>query len=242
MTSKLSPKLSRVRSGKETLENFEIFKGLPGEAVDAYSRRCVWKRFETHQPLIRYKDATRDVFFISSGRARATHYAASGREISFRDLGAGDMFGEVSAIDAQPRSLSVVAQSEMLVAMMPAPVLRELMREHEQCALAIMLRMTRLIRCLSERIVEFSTLGVQDRIRAELLRLARISSPGQNTAVIFPVPTHTDIANRISTHREAVTRELSNLCRAGLLERQNCSLIVRDVDKLSRIVSDVLGE
>ena len=65
----MTSKLSRVRSGKETLENFEIFKGLPAEAVDAYSRRCVWKRFETHQPLIRYKDATRDVFFISSGRA-----------------------------------------------------------------------------------------------------------------------------------------------------------------------------
>jgi hypothetical protein len=90
--------------------------------------------------------------------------------------------------------------------------------------------------------VEFSTLDVPNRIRAELLRLARKSSPGQNTAVIFPIPTHTAIANRISTHREAVTRELSNLCRAGLLERHDGILVIRDVEKLSAIVSDVLGE
>ena len=238
----MTSKHSRVRSGRETLENFEIFKEVPAEAVEIYSKRCVWKRFETHQALIEYKDTTRDVFFISSGRARATHYAASGREISFRDLGPGEMFGEISAIDGLPRSISIVALTEMLVAIMPANVLRNLMREYEQSATALMLRMTRLIRGLSERVVEFSTLGVQDRIRVELLRLARKSSPGQNTAVIFPVPTHTEFANRISTHREAVTRELSNLCRAGLLERHDCSLIVRDVEKLSMIVSDALGE
>jgi CRP-like cAMP-binding protein len=152
------------------------------------------------------------------------------------------MFGEISAIDSQPRSLSVVALTEMLVAIMPAYVFRELLREYHQSATAMMLRLTTLVRCLSDRVVEFSTLGVRDRIRVELLRLARKSSPGQNTAVIFPVPTHTEIANRISTHREAVTRELGNLCRAGLLERHKGSLVIRDVDKLSTIVSDVLGE
>jgi len=212
------------------------------EAVQSYSKRCIWKRFETHQILIEHKDTTQDVFFISFGRARATLYAASGREISFRDLGPGEMLGEVSAIDTLPRSLSVVALTEMLVGIMPPEVFRELLRQYDQSATALMLRLTRLIRQLSERVVEVSTLSVQDRVHVELLRLAHISSPDQNTAVIFPAPTHIDIANRISTHREAVTREFGNLCRAGLLERRNGSLIIRDVKRLSTIVSDMLGE
>jgi CRP-like cAMP-binding protein len=238
----MTPKPSPIRCGKETLEAFEIFQGLPVEAINAYSKRCTWRRFETHHTLIEHKDTSQSVFFISFGRARATYYAASGREISFRDLDPGEMFGEISAIDGLPRSLSVTALTNMLVAVMPGPVFRELLREYNQSAMAMMLRLTRLVRCLSDRVVEFSTLDVPNRIRAELLRLARKSSPGQNTAVIFPVPTHADIANRISTHREAVTREFSNLCRAGLLERQNHSLVIRDVEKLSTIVSDVLGE
>jgi CRP-like cAMP-binding protein len=238
----MAPKHSRNRCGIETLESFEIFQGLPAEAVASYSRRCIWKRFETRQTLVEHKDTSQSVFFIYFGRARATYYAANGREISFRDLDPGEMFGEVSAIDDLPRSLSVMALTDMLVAVMPAHVFRELLREHNQCAMAMMLRLTRLVRCLSDRVVEFSTLDVPNRIRAELLRLARKSSPGQNTAVIFPVPTHADIANRISTHREAVTRELGNLCRAGLLERQDRSLVIRDVERLSTIVSEVLGE
>jgi CRP/FNR family transcriptional regulator, cyclic AMP receptor protein len=238
----MTPKHSRIRCGIETLETFEIFQGLPAEVVESYSKRCTLRRFETRQTLIEHKDTSQSVFFIYSGRARATCYAANGREISFRDLDPGEMFGEVSAIDGLPRSLSVMALTDMLVAIMPAHVFRELLREHSQSATAMMLRLTRLVRCLSDRVVEFSTLDVPNRIRAELLRLARKSASGENTAVIFPVPTHADIANRISTHREAVTRELSNLCRAGLLQRQDRSLVIRDVERLSTIVSDVMGE
>jgi CRP/FNR family cyclic AMP-dependent transcriptional regulator len=238
----MTSKLSRMNCGEQGLADFELFQSLPVEVVQAYSKRCVWKRYETHQTLIEHGDTTQDVFFICFGRARATHYTACGREISFRDLGIGEMFGEISAIDTLPRSLSVVALSDMLVAIMPPGVFRELLKQHDQCATAMMLRMTRLIRCLSDRVVEFSALAVQHRVHAELLRLARISSPGHATAVIYPVPTHTDIANRISTHREAVTRELGNLCRAGLLERRNGSLVIRDVNKLSKMVADVLGE
>src|SRR5688572_23938057 len=79
----MTPKHSRIRCGIETLENFEIFRGLPAEAVESYSKRCTWRRFETRQTLIEHKDTSQSVFFIYFGRARATCYAANGREISF---------------------------------------------------------------------------------------------------------------------------------------------------------------
>jgi CRP/FNR family transcriptional regulator, cyclic AMP receptor protein len=237
----MTSKLSRMHFGEQTLAGFEIFQGLPMEVLQSYSKRCIWKRFEAHQMLIEHKDTSQDVFFISFGRARATHYAASGREISFRDLGPGEMFGEISAIDGLPRSVTVMTLTEMLVGIMPPEVFRELLRQYDQSATALMLRLTRLIRCLSERVVEVSTLSVHSRVCVELLRLAQASSPGQNSAVIFPAPTHADIASHISTHREAVAREFGNLSRAGLLERRNRSLIIRDVKELSMIVSDMLG-
>jgi CRP/FNR family transcriptional regulator, cyclic AMP receptor protein len=238
----MTSKFSRTCCSEQTLASFEIFQSLPDEAVQAYSKRCFWRRFAKNETLIEYNDTTRDVYFISSGRARATYYAACGREISFRDLDPGEMFGEIAAIDALPRSVSVTALTDMLVAVMPSAVFRELLCQHDQSSTAMMLRLAMLIRRLSERVVELSALGVQHRIHAELLRLARKSSPGQNTAVVFPVPTHTDIANRISTHREAVTKELGNLRRAGLLERRSGILIIPDVEKLSRMVSEILRE
>ncbi|HET6518986.1 MAG TPA: helix-turn-helix domain-containing protein, partial [Geminicoccaceae bacterium] len=62
-----------------------------------------------------------------------------------------------------------------------------------------------------------------------------------NRAVIAPAPTHAEIASRVSTHREAVSRELSELARAGLVERRNGALLIRDVERLGRMVDEVRG-
>ena len=54
--------------------------------------------------------------------------------------------------------------------------------------------------------------------------------------------THVEIANRISTHREAVTRELNRLARIGIIERRSGTLLVRDVDRLATMVQEATGE
>ena len=81
-----------------------------------------------------------------------------------------------------------------------------------------------------------------NRIHAELLRITKNNSIKDGSATITPVPTHADIANRVSTHREAVTRELNELEHKGLIERQTDIWIINDVERLHRMVHDVLGE
>ena len=98
------------------------------------------------------------------------------------------------------------------------------------------------VRGLSERIFEFSTLAVKNRIHSELLRLAREGEREGKTARISPAPTHADIASRISTHREAVTREPNDLTKAGLLKRDGRTLIISDLDELERLVHEVSGD
>ena len=158
------------------------------------------------------------------------------------DPSAGAMFGEFAAIDGQPRSASVVALADSLIAAMPANVFCEVLQAHPATAAATLKQLTRQIRVLTERVFEFSTLAVNNRIHAELLRLARDHMQSENTATISPAPTHKDIASRVSTHREAVTREINALARAGLIERRRGMLIIRDVTRLTRMVREVLGE
>jgi DNA-binding MarR family transcriptional regulator len=95
---------------------------------------------------------------------------------------------------------------------------------------------------MTNRVVEFSTLGVTNRIHAELLRLARTGLEEDGSAVISPVPTDDEIASRISTRREAVNRELRQLEKIGLIERAPRSRIIRDVQRLERMVKEVIGE
>jgi CRP-like cAMP-binding protein len=85
-------------------------------------------------------------------------------------------------------------------------------------------------------VVEFSTLGVDKRIHAELLRLAKGYPRNGALVEITHPPTRADIASRVGTRREAVTKELSRLSDMGLIERRGKSLVVRDLEPLSRMI------
>lgn len=227
---------------EESLRGINLFADLADSDLEAIAMRCRWRRFQPDQHIIGHLDDTQDVFFVVTGQVQAKIFSMSGKEVTFRDIRAGEMFGEFSAIDGEPRSSNVVATAESLIAFMPAQVFWDVLMEYPKVAAVTLKKLTAQIRMLSERVFEFSTLAVKNRIHAELLRLARDGMQSDNTAVISPAPTHADLASRVSTHREAVTRELNHLSRGGLIERRSGKLVIHDVDRLSRLVQEVLGE
>ena len=134
----------------------------------------------------------------------------------------------------------MIALTDAVVPSMPAKVFWQVLRDYPEVAARILKQLAGLARNLSERVFEFSVLTVKNRIHAELLRLARDQGGGDNSAVISPAPTHADIASRLSTHREAVTRELNALDHGGLIERRPGALVIPDIARLARLVEEIL--
>lgn len=223
-----------------TLENIDQLSGLSRPELEALAKRCRWRKFSADEQVLAHLDAGTDVLFLVEGRLRVSLYSSSGKEVSFEDLDAGQMFGELAAIDRKGRSASVFALEPSNVAFLDADSFMELLRTHFTVAHRVMMGLCRLVRRLDERVFEFSTLTVSNRIHAELLRLAGGDSRVP-TAVISPPPRHADIASRVSTHREAVTREMNVLARAGILKQERDALHILDLPKLAHMVHKVLG-
>jgi CRP/FNR family transcriptional regulator, cyclic AMP receptor protein len=234
--------LSPVTQADWCLAGVTIFAGLPGKTLERVQQRCSWRRYEPAEVIVDYLDSSDEVFFIISGKVRVTIYSLAGKAVSFRELGPGEVFGEYPAIDQGPRSASVEARTRCVVATLPGAAFRELIRSEPVVAQALLPHFVTTIRALTTRVYEFSTLAVSNRIQAELLRLARLTEADGKSARIAPAPTHTEIASRVSTHREAVTRELARLSRIGLIERQRNALLVKDVERLAEMVHAATGE
>jgi CRP-like cAMP-binding protein len=217
----------------------EIFRELEAAALASIANKCAWRRYAPDQQIVGQQDETREVHFILSGRVRVNLYSRDGRDVTFRDLGPGDMFGELAALDEAPRSANVVALAATTTASLKWDEFSQLLHDHPEVAAATLRRLVRLVRALTDRVYEFSTLAVRNRIHAELLRLGRDGAIAGNVARIDPAPTHADIASRIASHREAVTRELGELTRARLIERDGTALVIRDVVRLARLVETV---
>ncbi|MGR8919484.1 MAG: Crp/Fnr family transcriptional regulator [Gammaproteobacteria bacterium] len=221
------------------LNAVDLFRGLPHGEREAIAARLSARRYAAGDVIVTQEDARTDVFFIVSGTVRVSFHAASGKDVQFRDMHAGETFGELSAIDGQPRSAEVLAVTEVFAAIATGEVFRELATGFPTIAGRLLGQLTSRIRALSDRVVEFSTLGVSNRIHGELLRLAHEHGVRHNRAEIAPAPTHADIAARVSTHREAVTRELAALAKRGLVKRGRARLEVLDVERLEALVANV---
>lgn len=223
----------------ERLRAIEGFAALPASDLADIAAACHWRSHERGELIVGQEDSSTTVYMIARGTVRTAFYAEDGTEVGFRDLRAGQMFGEIAAIDRQPRSASVVATTGCLLASLSADSFRRLLRLHPAFAEIVLRRLAALVRALSDRVVEFSTLAVTNRIHAELLRLARDNMMGDH-AYIDPAPRHAVLASRISTRREAVAREIGRLTKEGILKKSGRALVVRDMAALERLVHQAL--
>ena len=189
----------------QSLEKVAIFAGLPADSLARIEKRCSWRRYEPGKSIVDYLDASNDVYFIAAGEARASIYSVDGKAVTFTDLGPGEIFGEYAAIDGAPRSATIEARTGCYVASMSGATFRELLKQEPALMLALLEQFVAKIRMLTTRVYEFSALAVNNRIQAELLRLAKLAPQSGKSARIGSAPTHSEIASRISTHREAVT-------------------------------------
>jgi CRP/FNR family cyclic AMP-dependent transcriptional regulator len=190
------------------------------------------RRYDGKELIIAHDDESSDLFFMIEGRARATSYSEGGRAIAYRDIGPGDIFGELAAIDGGPRSASVVALKAALVGRLSGPKFRELVSAHPRFTWALLTHLALQVRRMTERVYEFSTLVVRKRLIRELLRLSENGDMLAGAASIRPAPTHFDLASRISTHREAVSREMSALARKKFIQKRGDVLMLHDVAAL----------
>lgn len=226
----------------DTLADIRLLTELSGDEVDVIEKNCRWKTYGASEQIIDQHSDSRDIFFVAEGRVRVVNYSLSGREITFDDLEPGSHFGELAAIDGLPRSASVMSLSETRIASLPAEQFQNVILQHPNIALKLMKHLAHLVRTSTSRIMELSTLGANNRIHADLLRMARKITTDDLTASISPIPVHSDVASRVSTTRETVARVMNDLARKGVVERQKEVLLVKDLERLEDMVEEVRGE
>ena len=237
-------KKSQTRSPSviDSLNEILLLSELSEDEVAVVEKNCRWKTYGAGEQVIDQHSDSRDIFFVVSGRVRVVNYSLSGREITFDDLEPGSHFGELAAIDGLPRSASVMALDDARIASLSADQFQAVVLEHPAIALKLMKHLAHLVRTSTTRIMELSTLGANNRIHADLLRMARKVTEDDMTAVISPIPVHSDVASRVSTTRETVARVMNDLARKDIVERQKEALVVKDLERLEDMVEDVRGE
>jgi CRP-like cAMP-binding protein len=242
MMGKSITKTGILEHSKSSLRQMPLLKSVSKETLRQIEQGAKQLSFAKGQEIISRSDEITDVYVLTSGLARVSVFSASGKAVNFRRVDPGDIFGEFAAIDGERRSATVEVVEACRVICISAALFRDLMEADPAFMNAVLVHLVAQLRALTGRVVEFSTLAVTNRIHSELLRMARTAHNGGTVHEINPAPTHSEIAGRISTHREAVSREISRLKQLGVIERRRRALVLTDLGRLERMVHDACGE
>jgi CRP/FNR family cyclic AMP-dependent transcriptional regulator len=98
------------------------------------------------------------------------------------------------------------------------------------------------VRNLNQRLSEYAFLTAKQRLCAELLRLSRPRMGNDGQRIVSPPPLQRELADRISTQREVVTRELASLARKGIIEKTRGGLVLLQPERLHDLVAEAHGK
>ncbi len=227
---------------RHVLSTIKAFQALDKTSLEDIAQHCVMRNFAAGETIISYQELSTTVFFLVSGSVKATMFTPQGREISYQELQPGEMFGELAALDHMPRSTSVIAIGDVSLISVGGEAFMQILSSYPGIAQQTLKKMAGVIRFLCDRVYNYGALDVNNRIRQELCRLAadygEVEDGQPEAIVISSMPKQQELANRLATHREAVSRELRSLEKAGIIEKRKGQIVIYDLKRLEQLVNN----
>ena len=203
---------------------------LSQSVLERFSR---FRTVEANETIIHKGDDDSEVYFILSGLVRVVNFSSKGREIWYAELGAGTFLGEMSALLKSKRTSNVIAQTETKLAILTRDEFFNLIRHDSEIAIWIMQELVRRVGEQTEKMSTFVAQTVSERVRSTLFHMAiDCEHSTDDKLVIKPVPNISAIALRLNTERETVSREISALNRAQIIEKTKEQILICKPDFL----------
>jgi CRP/FNR family transcriptional regulator/CRP/FNR family cyclic AMP-dependent transcriptional regulator len=96
----------------EVLKRLPIFKNLGQNELASLAERAIRKRFPKESIIVQEDDVGDSLMVILTGRVKVVLNSEEGKEIILSILKDGDFFGEMSLLDGEPRSATVIAMED----------------------------------------------------------------------------------------------------------------------------------
>jgi CRP-like cAMP-binding protein len=221
----------------ELLRAVPLFAGLSEPELEKVVRVAVPRRYPSGSIILREGDPGDTCYILQGGRARVTRQHADGRTITLTNLGPGEIFGELAMFGGEARSATVEAIDDVQAIAILAGDLKRMLNEHPEIAVKLLSALGEKLREANARIARQSFQKVSSRVAGVLVELAETGSrPDGVPREVVVHSTQSDLAQLAGTSREAASRFLATLQRAGVVTTRRGKIVVHDPPALHRYI------
>ncbi len=210
------------------LRQIPLFGSVSPAEIDALAGRAIDKRFAPGQVLFQEGEECAGLYLLGRGSGKIFKISSAGREVMLAIESAPSSVAEVPMFDGGPYPATVSAVDEVEAFLITKPDFQAVCRQHPDVPLKVLAVVGARLRTLV-RVVESVTFGsVRQRLARALLEFGL-------HADTFPLPvTHEELAFRLGTVREVVSRNLSRFQAEGLIEIRKREIRLLDRPGLER--------
>ena len=219
------------------LKSVPLFKGLEDRQFQRLAQHTVPRRGEPGEVIFTEGDECRGLYVVFSGALKIFKQSAEGREQVLTVERAGGVVAELPVFDGGPYPASCQPTEPSVLLFISKQDFRRSCQEDPELALKVLASVGGRLRRLVMLIEELSFLTVRNRLAALLLEIAHTGSKGSLPGVPVRVPlnlTQQEIAARIGTVRELVSRNLGRLQEEGIIRLEGHTLFIQDLERLEQ--------
>jgi len=172
------------------------------------------------------------IAYIQTGRAFAVHFDIDGNESWINEFLPGQFIG-CDALFGTPRSnCQIVAKTPVSTLLFSKDNFLKLMEDHQEVNKFVIKDLAAQIRKFTVQALEAQSLSMRGRIASELSRLAKPIGKEPDTHIIRPTPIFSELAQRLGSTRETVSRTVSSLVKKDVMERRTGALVIHNLANL----------
>lgn len=172
----------------DRLDALPFFAGADAGVLAGCAGRALWRRYAPGQMLLDNEEASNHVHIVLSGSVRVLVHSACGRDVIFSERQAGDILGEIAALDDGPRTAKAIALLPTRTCALPAADFVAVVAASPAVSLRLLRVLAARFRLLTTRAAERDSLPVRLRLLAELLRMSRGRGEAAGRIVSPPPP------------------------------------------------------
>src|SRR5262245_9259411 len=224
----------RVRS---FLKNHSLFGALPERAVDTLIGRGHTRSFAKGDYVCRRGDSGDSLMVLLAGRIKISNVTADAKEVVLNFLSAGDILGEIAALDTKERTADAVTLEQVEAFVVHAPDLLPVLTAHPAALLEMVRVLCERLRYASA-IIEDNTLRMLGRTARGLMRLAQQHGCQSKDGIRLNLTvSQAELGHYVSLSRENISRQLGQLREANVVKFDRSQIIITDEQSLVRIAS-----
>ncbi len=231
MPSQLSSDPIQIQRAKIALERVQHFNELPDQVRTELASIAFFKSYEAGQVIYVEGEPAEAIYIIESGWVKAIRMSREGREQAMLFLRAGEVFGDVGVFTGQAYPGTVLALEATVVLKIEAQAILDLSTRYPALSMAIIRRFGERILHFVRLVEDLSLRSVEARLASTLLKNAE-DLDGHKVVQRRDWTTFDEMATRLGTVRDVLSRALRNLENEGLLQVRRKEIILLDIKGL----------